>query len=91
MSQLLAKVKQVLGRGDDENAIGCRAIVDEESGALCDGDSWGRGCVDGHEVKYCESHAPGDAASAAMGGVSVSRIEPVQFYIPESDEVIEVR
>lgn len=90
MGYLLDEVKRVMGREEDENAIGCRAIVSDGGDEVCGVDPWGRGCVDGHEVKYCEDHAPSDAASAAMGA-SVLRTEDIEFYVPEDDTVVEVR
>lgn len=87
---LITKVKETFGISDPTK-IGCRAIVNKKTGKTCDGSSWGRGHVDGHEVKYCQDHAPSDAASAHMGGTPVLRTDPVLFYIPENDTTIEVK
>lgn len=86
---LIESIKETIGLSDSTE-IGCRAVVDEESGDLCDGPSWGRGFVDGHEIKYCMEHAPSDAASAHAGGTPVSRSDAVVFYIPEDETTIEV-
>lgn len=86
MSSLVERVKSSLGFGTDEFNIGCRAIIDEKTGEVCGNDVWGRGSVDGHEVKYCkeDNHVPSGATP--WGG----RVKPLLFYIPEDDVTVEV-
>lgn len=65
----------------------CTAVVGDTSSdkpELCGDPARGRGKINGREIKFCKSHTPSDAISA--GG----RIKPVEFYIRETDETIEV-
>ena len=87
MGSLLDRIRSSLGLVD-KNDIGCRAVIDEESGEVCGNAVWGRGCVDGYEVKYCrkDNHVPSNATPWS-GGL----VDPLTFYIPEDDELIEVK
>lgn len=70
---------------EDEYPIGCRAIVGDDEEDVCGSDLRGRGCVNGHEVRYCEDHIPGGAAPGLV------RVDPIQFYVPEDEAVVEAR
>lgn len=58
----------------------CMAITED---GLCNREMYGRGCVNGEEIKYCKRHVPSEAMIA--GG----RVDPVEFEVP--DGKIEVR
>lgn len=78
-------VKSKFNIGDKEDR--CRAVIDEDTGEICGNRAWGRGCSDGYEIKYCkeDNHVPSDATP--WGG----RMEPLKFYIPEDDTIVEIK
>lgn len=76
---MLEKIRERF-RGASDEIDGCRAVVDEEVGALCGADEVGR---DGSgQIRYCQDHIPSDA-------IPYGRVGTVMFYIPETDEFME--
>lgn len=76
---LLNKIKSIFG-SDQES---CQAIR-KDSGKQCKNKVYGRGCTQGHNIKFCSRHIPSE--SIPFGG----RVSSVKFYIPEDDVTIEV-
>lgn len=74
------KIRERFGSDSDEFE-GCRAVVDEESGELCGEDAFGWN--GSKTIIYCESHMPSEAHH------QFNRVDPVTFYIPETDEFVE--
>jgi hypothetical protein len=70
-------VSKVLPENEEKS---CIAMTKD---GLCDREMYGRGCVDGEEIRYCKRHVPSKAMIA--GG----RVNPVEFKVP--DGKIEVR
>jgi hypothetical protein len=74
-------VKSVISKifSDDEKKR-CTAMTED---GLCNRKMYGRGCVNGEEIKYCKRHVPSQAMIA--GG----RWDPVEFEV--SDGTLEVK
>lgn len=71
-------IKEKLGFGVGEDEFeGCRAITDD---GLCSDDVIGRS--HSGKLQYCKSHVPGDNFGSG-------RIRSVEFYVPETGEIIE--
>lgn len=77
---LLDRVKSLIN-GDE---LGCRAVVDKDSGEICGGDVYGvTSLSSGQEIKYCTLHRPSIQND-------LKRKHAMTFYDSESEEFIEV-
>lgn len=92
MGELIDRLKTEFGdEGKDENDIGCRVVVSDDEAIfveVCGNTVHGTASINGYEIAYCEEadgHMPSNATPWS-GGL----IEPLEFYIPEEGEIIEV-